>query len=114
MAEISPICGLPMTDILAEEEQELEALIESLCKTCIRHMMAISAKKTKLMTNSSNGIQREIEVKGQKLDTVPDDSYKPDIFLRIEQATAVLTKQKPILGDNNISLGRVREKNTGL
>ena len=29
--------------------------------------MEISAEKTKLMTNSSNGIQREIKVKGQKL-----------------------------------------------
>ena len=29
--------------------------------------MEISAEKTKLMTNSANGIQREIKVKGQKL-----------------------------------------------
>ena len=29
--------------------------------------MARSAEKTKLMTNSANGIQREIKVKGQKL-----------------------------------------------
>ena len=31
--------------------------------------MEISAEKTKLMTNSANGIQREIKVKGQKLGT---------------------------------------------
>ena len=62
MAEILPICGLPMTyvDALAEEEQELEALVESLDKTCTRYKMEISAEKTKLMTNSANGIQREI------------------------------------------------------
>ena len=29
--------------------------------------MEISAEKTKLMTDSANGIQREIKVKGQKL-----------------------------------------------
>ena len=45
-------------DALAEEEQELEALVESLDKTCIRYkIMEISAEKTKLMTNSANGIQ---------------------------------------------------------
>ena len=50
-------------DDLAEEEQELEALVESLDKTCTRYKMEISAEKTKLMTNSANGIQREIKVK---------------------------------------------------
>ena len=48
------------TDALAEEEQELEALVESLDKICTKYKMEISAKKTKLMTNSANGIQREI------------------------------------------------------
>ena len=51
-------------DAQAEEKQELEALVESLDKTCIRYKMEISAEKTKLMTNSANGIQREIKVKG--------------------------------------------------
>ena len=54
-------------DALAEEEQELEALVESLFKTYTRYKMEISAQKTTLMTNSANGIQREIKVKGQKL-----------------------------------------------
>ena len=40
-------------DALAEEEQELEALVESLDKTCTRYKMEISAEKTKLMTNSA-------------------------------------------------------------
>ena len=63
------ICGRNITDLrfaddtdaLAEEEQELEALAESLNKTCTRYKMEISAEKTKLMTNSANGIQREIK-----------------------------------------------------
>ena len=99
-------------DALAEEEQELEALVESLDKTCTRYKMEISAEKTKLMSNSANGIQREIKVKGQKLGTVTsfkylgavvsDDGSKPEVLSRIAQA---LTKLKPIWRDNNISLG---------
>ena len=50
-------------DALAEEEQELYALVESLDKTCIRYQMEISAEKTEWMTNSANCIQVEIKVK---------------------------------------------------
>ena len=99
-------------DALAEEEQELEALVESLDKTCTRYKMEIGAEKTKLMTNSA--IQREVKVKGQKLGTVTsfkylgavvsDDGSKPEVLSRIAQATAALTKLKPIWRDNNISL----------
>ena len=46
-------------DTLAEEKQELGALIETLDKTCTRYKMKISAEKTKLMTNSANVIQRD-------------------------------------------------------
>ena len=99
-------------DALAEEEKELEALVESLDKTCTRYKMEISAEKTKLMTNSANGIQIEIKVKGQKLGTVTsfkylvsDDGSKPEVLSRIAQATAALTKLKPIWRDNNLSLG---------
>ena len=63
----------------------------------------------------AKGIQREINVKGQKLGTVTsfkylgavvsDDGSKPEIFARIAQATAALTKLKPIWRDNNIFLG---------
>ena len=102
-------------DALAEEEQELEALIQSLDKTCTRYKMEISAEKTKLMTNSANDIQREIKVKGQTLGTVTSFKYlgavvshdgsKPEVLSRIAQATAALTKLKPIWRDNRISLG---------
>ena len=50
-------------DALVEEEQELEDLVESLDKTCTWYKMEISAEKTKLMTNSANGIQREIKIR---------------------------------------------------
>ena len=71
--------------------------------------------KTKLETNSANGIRREIKVKGQKLSTVTsfkylealvsDNGSKPEVLSRIAQATAALTKLEPIWRDNNISLG---------
>ena len=77
--------------------------------------MEISAKKTKLVTNSANGIQREIKVKRQKLGAVTslknlgavvsDDGSKPEILSRIAQATTALTKLKPIWRDNSISFG---------
>ena len=77
--------------------------------------MEIRAEKTKLMTNSANGIHREIKVKGQKLGTVTsfrylgavvsDDGSEPETLTRIAQATAALRKLKPIWKDNNISLG---------
>ena len=37
--------------------------------------MEISVEKTKLMTNSANGIQRKIKVKGQKLGSVTSFKY---------------------------------------
>ena len=62
-------------DAVAEEKQGLEALVESLDKTCTRCKLEISAEKTKLITNSANGIQREIKVKLQKMGTVTSFKY---------------------------------------
>ena len=70
--------------------------------------MEISAEKTKLMTKKL--IQKEIKVKGQRLGTVTsfkylgavvsDDGSKSEVLSRIGQATAALTKLKPIWKDN--------------
>ena len=62
-------------DALAEEEQELKALVESLNKFCTKYKMEISAEKAKLMTNSTNCIQREIKINLQKLGTVTSFKY---------------------------------------
>ena len=67
-------------DALAEEEQELEALVESLNKTCTRYKMEISAEKTRLMTNCANGILREIKVKGQNMGTIQASSTSAQLF----------------------------------
>ena len=74
-----------------------------------RYLMVISAEKTKLMTNSDNGIQREIKAKGQKLGTVAsfkylgaiisDEGINPEV-LKSHCSSGQL---KPIWGDNNIS-----------
>ena len=54
--------------------------------------MEINAKKTKLMTNSDNGIQREIKVKRQKLGTVTNFNNLGAIVLDERSKTEVLTR----------------------
>ena len=76
--------------------------------------MEISAEKTKLMTNNTSGINTEIKVNRQKLETVTsfkylgsvitDEGSKPEILSRIEQTTAALTRLKQVSNDRSISL----------
>ena len=66
------------------------------------------------MTNNTNGINTEIKVNGQNLETVTsfkylgplitDEGSKPEILFRIEQTTAALTRLKPVWIDKSISL----------
>ena len=67
-------------DAMAEEEQELEALVESLDKTCTRNRMEIKAEKIRLMKKSANGILREIKVKEQNLGTIQAFSTSEQLF----------------------------------
>ena len=68
-------------DALADKQQELEVLVDSLQKKSTQGMkMKINVKKTKLTTNSANGIQREIKVNGQKLGLVTSFRYLEPIF----------------------------------
>ena len=76
--------------------------------------MEISAEKTRLMTNNTCGINTEINVNGQKLETVinfkylgsvlTDEGSKPEIVSGIAQTTAALTRLKPVWIDKSISL----------
>ena len=76
--------------------------------------MGISAEKTKLMTSSTSGINTEVKVNGQKLETVKGfkyvgsvttgEGFKPDILSRIAQTTAALTRLKSLRNDRSISL----------
>ena len=89
-------------------------LVERLDKTSTTYGMEISAEKTKLMTNNTSGINTEIKVNGQKLETVTGFRYlgsvityegsKPEILSRIAQTTAALTRLKPVWNDRSISL----------
>ena len=84
-------------DGLAEEEEELENLVENLDKASTAYGMEINAEKTKLTTNNTSGINTEIKVNGQKLETVKsfmylgsvitDEGSKPKILSRIAQTT---------------------------
>ncbi|WP_293675548.1 reverse transcriptase family protein, partial [Thiolapillus sp.] len=62
-------------DSLAGEEEELANLVEHLDKGTTAYSMEISAKKTKLMTNNTSGINTEIKVNGQKLETATSFKY---------------------------------------
>ena len=76
--------------------------------------MEISAEKTKPMKNNTSGINTEIKVNVQKIETVTrfkylgsvitDEGSKPDILSRIAQATAAMTRLKPVWINKSISL----------
>ena len=82
-------------------EEELAKLVERLDKSSTAFGVEISAEKTKLMTNDTGGINTEIKVNGQKLETVTsfkylgsvitDEGSKPEILSRIAQTTVALT-----------------------
>ena len=101
-------------NVLAGEEEELAKLVACLDKASTAYGMEISAERTKLMTNNTSGINREIKVNGQKLETVTsfkylgsvitDEGPKPEILLSIAQTTATLTRLKPVWNDRSISL----------
>ena len=56
-------------------EEEPANLVECLDKASTAYGMEISAEKTKLTTNNTNGINTEIKVNGQKLETVTSFKY---------------------------------------
>ena len=62
-------------DGLVGEEEELANLVERLDKASTAYGMRISAEKSKLMTNNTNGINTEIKVNGQKLEIVTSFKY---------------------------------------
>ena len=56
--------------ICAGEEEELPKLAELLDKASTAQGIEISAEKVTLMTNNTSGINKEIKVNEQKLETV--------------------------------------------
>ena len=98
----------------AEEEEEAGVLTDRLDRTTTRYKKEIGPDKTKVMTNNPNGFQREIKIKGQRLEEVENFKYlgaiisnegsKPEILSRIAQTIAALSRLKIIWRDKNISL----------
>ena len=98
----------------AEEEEEAGVLVDRLDRTTTRYKMEIGPDKTKVMTNNPNGFQRQIKIKGQRLEEVENFKYlgaiifnegsKPEILSRIAQTTAAFSRLKIIWSDKNISL----------
>ena len=86
-------------DSLAGEEEELAKLDECLDKASTADGMEISAEKIKLMTNDTCGINTEIKVNGQMLETVTsfkylssvvtDEGSKPEILSRIADNSSI-------------------------
>ena len=95
-------------------EEELAKLVERLDKASTASGKKISAEKTRLVAKNTSGINTEIKVNGQKLETVTsfkylgsvitDEGSKPELLCRIAQTTAALTRLKPVRNDRSISL----------
>ena len=89
-------------------------LVERLDKASTAYGMEISAGKTKLNANNTSGINKEIKVNRQRLETVTSFKYlgsvitdggsKPVILSKTAQTTAALTRSKPVWIDKSISL----------
>ena len=98
----------------AEEEEVAGVLVDRIDTTTTRYKMEIGPDKTKVMTNNSNGFQRENEIKGQKLEEMENFKYlgviisnegsKPEILSRIGQTTAALSRLKTIWKDKTSRL----------
>ena len=100
-------------DGLAGKEEELVNLVKRLDRTSTAYGMQISAEKTKLMTNNTNGISTDIRISDVKLDCVDsfkylgaivvDEGSKPEVLARSAQTTAALARLKTIWNDKTIA-----------
>ena len=101
-------------DGLAGQEQELVKLVNHLKEHSTAYGTQISAEKTQLITNNTNGISTDITIDNKKLETVRsfkylgtavlDEGSKPKVLPRIVQTTAAVTKLKVIWNDKNIAI----------
>ena len=111
---IPNLCFADDINGLAGEEEGLAKVGERLDKASTAYGMEISAEKAKLMTNNTSDINTEIEVSGQKLETVESVKYlgsvianegsMPEILSRIAQTTAALTRLRAVWNDRSIFL----------
>ena len=71
------------------EEEEADILVNRLATTTTRYKMETGPDKTTVMTNNTNGFQREIKIKGQRLETVENFKYLGSIIGKIENGGKV-------------------------
>ena len=96
----------------AEKEQELVKLVYHLEEASTAYGIQISAEKTHLMTNNTNGVSTDMIIDNKKLETVrsfkylgaivSDEGSKPEVLPRIAKTTAAVTKLQVIWNDKNI------------
>ena len=105
MKALSAITNLRFADDidgLAGEEEGLANLVERLDKASTAYGMEIIAEKTKLMTNNTSGINTDMKVNGQKLETVTSIKYLSSVITdegskpERAQTTAASTRLKPV------------------
>ena len=61
--------------VYAEVEQESGVMIDRLDITTTKYKIQVGSDKTKVMTNNPNSFQREIKIKGQRLEEVKNFKY---------------------------------------
>ena len=93
-------------DGLKGKEKEVAALVDHQDKTSSAFSIEISAEKSKLMTNNTDGISIDIRVDGEKLNEVNSFKYMgagiinqgsmPDLLSRTAQTTTTLARLKTI------------------
>ena len=66
-----PTSALQMTfHVNAEGEENADVLVDRSDTTATKYKIEISPDKTKVMTNNPNEFQKEIKIKGQRLEAV--------------------------------------------
>ena len=93
-------------DGLKGKEKEVAALVDHQDKTSSAFSIEISAEKSKLMTNNTDGISIDIRVDGEKLNEVNSFKYMgagiinqgsmPDLLSRTAQTATTLARLKTI------------------
>ena len=117
---ITNLCFADDIDGLAGQEQERVKLVNHLKEASTAYGMQISAEKTQLMTDNTNGISTDITIDNKKLETVrsikylgvivSDEGSKPEVLSRIAQITATVTKLKVIWNDKNIAIRALQDQ----
>ena len=111
---ITNLCFADDIDGLTGLGQELVKSVNHLEEPSTAYGMQISAEKTQLMTNNTNGINTDITIDNKKLENVrsfkylgaivSDEGSKPEVLFRIAQTTAAVTKLKVIWNDKKFAI----------